>query len=136
MKGYVSPIGAMGFNSLTQVTQELGRLKIAPAHYGRLLVDAYQASPTKARMVSRGLLANAREFAERNQLLTATRLSDNPGLRLEVVKAFRQSKKQTDLITGLSLMTTKDATHFFRDYFQVGGTTREVTDWLAGMSQL
>lgn len=136
MKGYVSPIGAMNFGSLTQVARELGRVKIAPAHYSRLLIDAYLASPTKARMVSRGLLANAKDFTERNQLLTATRLSENAGLRLEVVKAFRQSKRQMELITGLSLMTTKDATHFFRDYFEVGGTTREVTDWLAGMAEL
>lgn len=136
MKGYVSPIGAMNFGSLTQVARELGRVKIAPAHYSRLLIDAYLASPTKARMVSRGLLANAKDFTERNQLLTATRLNENAGLRLEVVKAFRQSKRQMELITGLSLMTTKDATHFFRDYFEVGGTTREVTDWLAGMAEL
>lgn len=136
MKEYSAEIKDIKFSSVDNVAAHLTKLKITPKNYGDILADAFSASPYKSKMIAKGLLKNSTKFNDRNNVLTAVRVNKDPGVRLEVVRAFKETKNQMDFVTGISLMTKKDATLFFKDYFEVGGNLKDVTQWLANISEI
>ncbi len=136
MASYVSNIKEIKFTSIDNVASELKKIDLSPDKYGTLLKDAYSVSPLKSRMVTKGLLKNSKDFSEKNEILKEVRKKKDPGVRKEVLLAFKESNNKMELITGLSVMTKKDATTFFKDYFEVGGSLKDVTQWLAGISDI
>ncbi len=136
MPDYVSNIRAIKFTNIDEVASELKKFDLLPDKYGILLKDAYSVSPNKSRMIAKGLIKNSKDFKEKNEILKAVRIQKDPGVRKEVVLAFKESNNTMELITGLSVMTRQDATTFFKDYFEAGGNLKDVTQWLTGISNI
>lgn len=124
------------FNSVDNVAVELKKLKVPCDKYGEIIAGAYSESPYKSKMLVKGFLKNSTKFDERNNLISAARQKNNAGIRLEVVKAFKESNNRMDFVTGLALMTKNDAALFFKDFFDVGGKISDVTEWLANISEI
>ena len=123
------------FSSIDSVTAELKKLDIDSTNYIDVLSSGFSLSSYKGRMVVKGLLKATPKFEGRNQILVAVRQKGDPNLRQEVVRAYKESKNDSELVTSLSLMTTKDAALFFKDYFEIGGKMKSITNWLANISE-
>ncbi|MGC9973634.1 MAG: metallophosphoesterase [Bryobacteraceae bacterium] len=109
------------------------RTPLTPALINQALAG-FSTSPAKGRKALKALLRTAPSVGDRIRLLTAVRKKNNPKLRRHVVRVFVETNCHADLITGASIMTRRDATLFYRDYFAVGGKLRQVTDWLGEIS--
>ncbi|WEL20400.1 hypothetical protein [Halorhabdus sp. BNX81] len=52
-------------------------------------------------------------------------------LRREVIRSFRDIGREDALVTGAGLLTVEDASTVFRDYFEEGGDTKPIAEWLS-----
>jgi len=136
MTEFTQMVRNIKFSSIDSVAAELKNMDIDSTNYIDVLSSAFSLSAYKGRMVVKGLLKATPKFKDRNYILVAVRQAGDPHLRQEVVRAYKESKKDAELITSLSLMTTEDATLFLKDYFKVGGKKRKVTRWLVAMSEV
>ncbi|MGD1046692.1 MAG: hypothetical protein ABR936_15395 [Bacteroidota bacterium] len=122
------------FKSQDTVEAGLKRMSIKSEQYQKLITESVSLSDKKRGMVVKGLINISPDLKSHNHILTIARKMHNPSFRHEIVKAYHETDKKMEMITGLSTMTTSDAALFFRDYFDVGGTTADVTKWIANIS--
>jgi UDP-2,3-diacylglucosamine pyrophosphatase LpxH len=127
-------IKGLRFNSIESVANGLQKKDVTPQDYGKLVLETAKVSPYKTRMMVKAILRITPSMKDRQGILDTARRNRNPKLRHQVIQAYREARADSELITGLSLMTTHDAAKFFKDYFTVGGTTKEVSEWLAHIS--
>jgi len=136
MNEIASKIQEINFKNISSVKTGLKRVNIPSASYKNALLAVFSESPVKGRMMVKGLLEVAPNFEDRHQILMACRGKDGSEMRREVVISYKEARYDYELVTGLSLMTTKDAALFFRDYFDVGGKMKNISEWLANISQI
>ena len=134
MSGQETLALSIKFNSIDNVAAGLSRLKIKPEQYNAVLADYYTESPYKSKMIAKGILRNSQDIGEKIGLLNMVKNVDNPGVRMQVIKAFKEGKQSMELITGLSVMPLDDCRLFFNDYFEAGGKITDVLDWIADIT--
>ena len=121
--------------SISSISNDLKKLKISPDDYRQVIDAGFSKSPHRGRMIVKGLLKAKPKFEDKHQILMSLRTKKDSKLRREVVQSFKESKNDLEMVTSLSIMTTKDATLFFKDYFEVGGKMKNISKWLANISE-
>lgn len=100
-----------------------------------LAMDRFKHSPRQGREALRELVRTTQTFRARNELLSEVRRKKNPAARRAMVRAYVDLGRKPELVTSLALMNSRDAVPFLGDFFRVGGTTRDLANWLAHVSQ-
>ncbi len=122
------------FNSQVSLEARLTEMSLTTRQYNKLISESLLLSDKKRGMLIKGLVNISSDINSHNQILTTTRKLDNLSFRSEVIKAYYNADKKMELITGLSIMTKTDAIPFFKDFFDIGGTTSDVVKWLINIS--
>jgi len=114
-------LSGINFKDTRTVSRFFKKTTINPTHYPEILKKARELGPKKGKLLVKGLLRSTPAFKDRQEIIISSRKSKDLTLRRQVVRAFRESKADMELITGFSIMTRRDATTFFQGLFRSGG---------------
>ena len=136
MNEIASSVKMIKVKNISSISNDLIKLNVSPENYQDVLSAGFSRGHYNGRMIVKGLLKAVPSFKDRHQILMSVRQKEQPELRREVVRSYKESRNDLEMVTSLSLMTTKDAKPFFKDYFDVGGKLKTITKWLANISEI
>jgi len=118
-------------------TRELSAFALPPAGGPRASVDfsvALQRSPLEAIKVANLSIQSKLPIRERavqtSELVHAASLSNSVDTRRTLIKAFRQSKQELMLVQHMTELPRDQTAAFMKDFFDEGGSTDTVAEWL------
>ncbi|HRH17130.1 MAG TPA: hypothetical protein PLS22_06715 [Aquabacterium sp.] len=118
-------------------TRELSAFALPPAGGPRASVDfsvALQRSPLEAIKVANLTIQSRLPIRERavqtSELVHTASLSNSVDTRRTLIKAFRQSKQELMLVQHMTELPRDQTAAFMKDFFDEGGSTDSVAEWL------
>src|SRR5262245_4417264 len=120
---------------LRQRSNHQPRAEETRRHAASLLCAAtstLKTQPRKGRMLMKASVATATNLRDVRAVVVEAKQKNNPAARRKLVRAYKQEGR----LTAVSTLPAKDPEPFLRDYFEAGGTTRNVVDWLVQVAPL
>ena len=113
---------------------DLARLGVNNDHLPRLMNVAMKRSPHQVTDLSVALLRHAVQRADDEQAMRTlvhwARGRNNSSRRRAIATGFRRANADVMLIQCIGELPTNDARSFMKDYFESGGQTISIAQWL------